>query len=185
MKHIESVTDRRTDLYWFLLGIFVHLVPDRFAHAGKPTSFITSRGIMHHFGEFVTDSLLNVLYGSTYMTMSGQLKQELQKTGIGLLWHFDFLYPVMYWMAKLPFSWLIFCVSKLDCRSPVCTLKRHWNEMFRSAQYSMTRLGDFDFTDKFAQRFSNRLICNLTCQRFVGAREEKSRFSFVSEWKMC
>jgi hypothetical protein len=185
MKQMQNVTDRRNDMYWFLLGIFIHLVPDRFAHAGKQTSFIPAHGIMHHIGEFVVDSLIHQLHNSTYMTLSGPLKQEMTRIGIRPLRYFDFIYPVMYWMAKLPFYKLIFSVSNLNCPSPVCTLKRHWKKMFESGYYSMTRLGHFDFTDKFAQSLSNRMICNMTCQSFIGPREKKDLFSLASEWMHC
>jgi hypothetical protein len=168
VEKLREAGDPDSNIYWFLLGTFSHIPPDTFAHAGKPPSFITPFGLVHHFSELVVDSLMAHLHSTSFLRISAELRDAVTALNVSFSKVFTFLYPIVYVLAKFPFHWLLPRVERDRCPKrnlslAVCNFMKHYDAMLQSMQEAMPRVYDRDFTDATVTEISTRLVYEIEC----------------------
>jgi hypothetical protein len=165
---INRVYDSETDIYWFLLGVYSHIPPDTFAHAGKSRSFITAAGIKHSISELVVDSLIVHTNPVTRFTLPTAIREELLRLEIRSNWKFGILYFLVHWIAKLPFYHFLPKIEQDRCPKPNlavcrCNFRKHYEAMMQALRESMPLVLDSEFNDVRMKELATRLLFDVEC----------------------
>lgn len=148
VRELNSIANRQSNLYWFLLGIFSHISIDTFAHSGLANSYIVPRGLKHHLSELVVCSWAHRNLSPRYITLSQELKNQISGIGIGFKKSFRYMYPLCYFFAKFfPAHWFLPYVHQGNCpvrtyRDADCTFRRHLDAMVKATENLMALCHD-------------------------------------------
>ncbi|OHS93456.1 hypothetical protein TRFO_40278 [Tritrichomonas foetus] len=161
------------DFYYFLLGIFSHIPPDTFAHAGKGESFIIEKGILHYFSEVVVDSVIIRQYKPKMMKniLPTGIRAKLNEFGIRESRFFRVFYPLVYLSAKifplhrfLPFVQINSCCHGITAYTESsCTLSKHVLAMHEALELAFQRLGDVEFNNLHMENITTNLVHQIGC----------------------
>lgn len=166
----DRIADLDSDVYWFFMGVFSHIPPDTFAHAGKSASYIVAKGAKHHFSEFVVDSLINHLYQTPYLSLPKKLKTQINQLGIRFRKSFFIIYPVEHILAKLPFYRLLPWIEQNRCSTEsyptsLCNFHQHYLAMQETLKKSMDLIKDHEFDDLSTKNLATTLVFAIDCIR--------------------
>lgn len=164
----DRIADQGSDLYWFFMGVFSHIPPDTFAHAGKSASFIVNRGVKHHLSEFVVDSLINHLYHVPYLRLPKKIREQINQLGIGTRKSFFIIYPIEHLLAKLPFYKFLPWIEQDRCSTmsyplTLCNFHNHYTAMIEALKQSMDRIKDHGFDDLMTKELATSLVMAVDC----------------------
>ena len=101
IRELNSITNRKGNLYWFFLGILNHITIDTFAHSGLDKTIVQPTGFMHHLAELSICSWAHRNLNSKYMRMSSELVNQIAGIGIKFKPSFKYMYPMCYFSSKL------------------------------------------------------------------------------------
>ena len=167
---IERIAANNTDsnIYWFLSGIFAHIPPDTFAHAGKSKSFIVSTGFRHRLSELVIDSLMARLYQPDFIELPNSLSTQLRSLGITINSSFGLLRRLLFYFSKLPFYRLLSRIQQNSCPKPnfdvsLCNFNRYYEAMMGSLWMSVGMMLDRTFTDMGMKSLATALLIDIEC----------------------
>jgi hypothetical protein len=173
MQHVTTILreieDESSDLYWFFWGIFTHILPDTFAHAGKSRSFITAVGLRHHISELVMDSVVAHRAETSFMWLPASIKKDLIGMGIRFSGVFRIFYPVIWFVSKfLPIHHGLERIEhdkcpKLGYPVAVRNFERHLGAMLQSLREARLRLHDREFNDARVRELCTRLVFEIVC----------------------
>jgi hypothetical protein len=168
IRRLRQIPDHKSDFYWFVMGVFAHVPPDTFAHAGKSRSFIVPRGIRHHFSELVVDSVMMRKHPLPFYFLPRRITKELAKLKIQRTWGFRFLYPLFFLLSKLPLWRLVHRMEKDKCpksttEMAMCNFVEHYQGMLQSLREAFPRIREKGFCDVRVREISTRLVFDLVC----------------------
>ena len=168
IRQMLNTIDPESELYWFFMGNIAHIGPDYFAHAGRARSFIVSHGLKHHLSEVIVDSLATSLFKPTLLRMTPTLKKSLSDMNVRFINTFNIIYPVVYFIAKLPLYKLLPKVQNDKCPKDgfelsLCNFKKHYEAMLEILRMAYPKLMDEDFTDLRMQEMATALVFEITC----------------------
>lgn len=157
-----------SELHWFFLGNYAHIISDVFAHAGKSKSFIVSNGIKHHLSEVIIDSLIVKKFNPPYLTISPTLQKSLEEIGVKFLRSFRFLYPLIRFATKLPLYKLLpkiqndqCLISNLDLS--ICNFMNHYETMIVCMRDVYPELHNQTFTELKLKEESTKYLNQINC----------------------
>lgn len=170
-EKLRMIQDNESNLYWFFIGIYTHIAPDTFAHAGKAKSFIVKRGSKHHLSEFIIDSLYRNMESPSFIEMNDKLEAELNNFGITLSNSFKFIRRFLYHFAKLPFYKFLPVIQKNKCFSnnfniSLFNFQNHYNAMKKALTLSMEKIRDTTFTDLKMKELATNILNDIECCDF-------------------
>lgn len=167
-EKLNMIRDNESNIYWFFIGIYMHIAPDTFAHAGKANSFIVKRGLKHHLSEFIIDSLYMNIQSPSFIEMNDKLEAELNNYGITLSKSFKFIRRALYSFSKLPFYKFLPIIQKNACFSndfniSLCNFRNNYNAMKKTLSLSMEKIRDTTFTDLKIKELATNILNDIQC----------------------
>jgi hypothetical protein len=168
VERLRAIPDNSSDLYWFFMGMFSHVPPDTFAHAGKSRSFIVPTGVRHHFSELVIDSLMMHRHPLPYFSLPAGIRKELARLNIQPLPVFKIQYPLFFILSKFPLWHIVHFLEKDKCPKgtaeiAVCNFVEHYHSMLQSLREAVPKLYNDGFNDVRVREISTRLVFDLVC----------------------
>ena len=101
IRELNSITNRKGNLYWFFLGVLNHITIDTFAHSGLDKTLVVPYGVMHHAAELCICSWAQRNLNASYIHMSTELINQIAGIGINFKPSFKYMYPGCYFVSKL------------------------------------------------------------------------------------
>lgn len=178
VRELNSITNRQSNLYWFLLGIFTHISIDTFAHSGLENSFIVPRGLKHHLSELVVCSWAHRNLNTQYITLSQELKNQITGIGIGFKKSFRYMYPICYFFAKfLPAHWFLPYIHQSSCpvhnyKEADCTFRRHLDAMVKATETLISLSHDATLNEIDVKTIVLEQLNSIQCCNIDGAQNQ-------------
>lgn len=153
IRELNSITNRNSNLYWFFLGVMNHISIDTFAHAGKDKSFIVASGWRHHLSELTICAWAQWNMEPEFKLITRELKNQIQGLGIGFRTIFRIIYPICYFVTKIPFHFILLpLIQKDGCSScsyseADCNFRRHVDAMMKATEIIMQHANDPGFNE--------------------------------------
>lgn len=108
IRELNSIANRKGNLYWFFLGVLNHISIDTFAHSGVKNSLIQPYGMWHHAAELSVCSWAQRHLNASFLVISKELIHQIIGVGISVKRSFSYVYPVIYLVTKiLPLNYLL------------------------------------------------------------------------------
>ena len=154
--------------YWFYMGLFTHIIPDTFAHAGHRPSYIVPSGIKHVFSEILIDSLTRHYKNVELLIIPEHLKHSLEMQGIIFTKRFPYLYLIDWFISQFPLWKFLPNIksdqcSKANFQVALCDFKRHYNAMLEALKENIDRAFDPSWTDQQVRIATTAKVFSITC----------------------
>jgi hypothetical protein len=168
INHFQHIPNDQSDLYWFFMGLFAHVPPDTFAHAGKSRSFIVPAGIRHYASELVVDSLMMHRRPLPYFRLPVAISDSFARLNIRRSRAFRFAYPLFFMLSKLPLYRVLHWLEQDRCPKPdyetaICNFAQHYRAMLQSLHEAFPRMREDGFNDARVRELSTRLVFEVSC----------------------
>ena len=157
-----------TQEYWFYMGLFAHIIPDTFAHAGHRPSYIVPSGIKHMFSEILIDSLIRHYKSVEFLEIPEHLKRSLEMQGIQFTNHFPYLYKIDWFISHFPIWRLLQFIKSDQCSKEnfqvaLCDFQKHYQSMLSALQENIHRAFDPSWTDQQVRIATTAKVFSITC----------------------
>jgi hypothetical protein len=167
-EKICQIYNPDADVYWFMLGIYAHIPPDTFAHAGKSRSFITAAGWKHSLSELIVDSFIMHSTPLPRLTIPVDISRELDILEIRSSWKFPLIYWIEHWISKLPLYFFLPRIEQDRCSTAnlaisACNFRRHYSAMLQALREAMPLVLDTEFNDVRVKELATRLVFGVGC----------------------
>jgi hypothetical protein len=166
IEKLRQINDVNCDVYWFFVGIFCHIPPDTFAHAGKSGSFIVPHGILHSFSELVVDSFMMHKENPKVLPMPSEILREIEKLNVPYSKTFYVIYRSIYLLSKTPLFRFLRFIERDDLphssyREATDNFRKHYVAMLRSMREAIARIWENGFNEVRMREISTRLVYDI------------------------